>query len=129
MSRPFINKKRLRLIILAAAGISCIPLNVAQAAVYGGGGFAAGLALAAGIGGIVGATSISSLIMAIINFILNLILILAILAIIIAGIYLITSGGEEGQKDKAKKIIYYALIGIVVVLLSRVIVMTVNSLF
>lgn len=101
----------------------------AFAAVYGGGGIQDGINQAAGLGGISNVTSVRDIIIRVITFILDIVLLLAVAAIIIAGIYLITSNGEEGQKDKAKRIIYYALIGIVVVLFSRMIVIFVNTIF
>lgn len=101
----------------------------AQAAVYGGGGIIDGIGNAFGLGGISSISTIRELIVAIINFILDILLLLAIGAIIVAGVYLITSNGEEGQKDKAKKIIFYAVAGIIVALFSRVIVLFVNSIF
>jgi hypothetical protein len=99
------------------------------AAVYGGQGILAGISAAAGLGGISTSTSIRDLIIRLILFVLNFVLLLAVVAIIIAGIYLIVSNGDEGQKDKAKNIILYALIGIVVILFSRLIVTFVNNLF
>lgn len=99
-----------------------------HAAVYGGGGIAEGINDASGLGGIATTTSISQLIIKVITFILDIVLLLAVAAIILAGIYLIISNGEEGEKDKAKRVIYYAIIGIVVVLMSRVIVIAVNTL-
>ena len=104
-----------------------MPMAV-MAQVYTGNGLSDGIAAAAGLGGISNVTSIYELILRIIYFILSIALLLAVLAIIIAGIYLIVSNGDEAQKDKAKKIIYYAIIGIVVILLSRVIVSFVNSI-
>ena len=121
--------RKLLSIVLPVALLATMLHGTAHASVYGGGGLLQGLSAAAGLGGIVGASSITALIIKVITFILNLVLLLAVLAIIVAGIYLITSNGEEGQKDKAKKIIYYAIIGIIVVLLSRVIVTLVNHLF
>lgn len=99
------------------------------ASVYGGGGIYEGIANAVGLGGISSISSIRQLIVVIINFILDILLLLAVGAIIVAGVYLITSNGEEGQKDKAKKIILYAVAGILVALFSRVIVLFVNSIF
>lgn len=48
---------------------------------------------------------------------------IATVVIIIAGIYLLTSMGEEAQKDKAKKIIIYAIVGIIVIALASALVM------
>lgn len=101
----------------------------AFASVYGGQGILAGISAAAGLGGISTSTSLRELIVRVIIFVLNFVLLLAVVAIIIAGIYLIVSNGDEGQKDKAKNIIIYALIGIVIILFSRLIVTFVNNLF
>jgi hypothetical protein len=113
--------------VLLLAIVAGIPGT--SAAVYGGGGLVGGLSLASGLGGIVGATTLADLIIKIVTFILDFILLLAVVAIIVAGVYLITSGGEEGQKDKAKKIIIYAIVGVIVAILSRAIVIFVNHLF
>lgn len=95
----------------------------AYTAVYGGSGLSP-----TPISGLSSSISITDIIIKIINFILDLVLIIAVLAVIIAGFYLITSNGDEGQKDKAKTIILYVLIGIIVILLARVIVLFVNNL-
>lgn len=102
---------------------------IAAAQVYGGPGIEGGLGLLSGAGGISSETSITVIILNIIAFILDIALILAVLAIIVAGIYLIVSNGDEGQKDKAKKIITYVIIGILVILFARVIVVFVVNIF
>ena len=96
-----------------------------EASVYGG----PGLNITPIGGGTSLDTSVSSLVFSVIVFILDIVLIFAILAVIISGIYLIVSGGEEAQKDKAKNIILYCAIGILVVMLSRAIVVTMSSIF
>ncbi len=73
--------------------------------------------------------SIADIILRIIAVILDVILLIAVLAVIIAGVYLIMSGGDEGQKDKAKKIIIYVIAGIIVILFARAIVIFVNNAF
>ena len=103
--------------------------HTAMAAVYGGGGVQEGIGFIAGIGGITGVGDIKSLIIRIVVWVLDIILLVAVIVIIVAGIYLIVSNGEEGNKDKAKKIILYCIIGIIVILLARVIVVTVNHIF
>ncbi len=97
--------------------------------VYGGCGIACGIAGASGITGISEATSLTELILTIISFILDFALLLAMLAVIVAGIYLITSNGDEGQKDKAKTIIFYVIIGILLIIFSRAIVILANRIF
>ena len=113
--------------IIIAVFFAALP-QAAHASAYTGGGMFVGIS-ASMFPGLTNATSLTDLILKIITLILNIILLLAVVAIIIAGIYLITSNGEETQKEKAKKIIYYAIAGIVVVLLSRSIVIFVNHLF
>ncbi|MEQ1849031.1 MAG: hypothetical protein ABL890_00365 [Candidatus Peribacteraceae bacterium] len=103
--------------------------SVAAAQVYGGSGLESGLGLLSGIGGISAASTVQEIVLAIIAFILDIALLLAVLAIIIAGVYLIVSNGDEGNKDKAKKIITYVVIGIIVILFARVIVALVVSIF
>ena len=117
--------KKARWMIITGSILCSLIAPVVHASVYGGNGLLSSMTPLAGISS---APSIRSIIIKIILFILDFVLILAVVAIIIAGIYLITSAGDEGQKDKAKKIIYYALIGIVLVLMSRVIVSVVNQI-
>lgn len=71
--------------------------------------------------------SFKSIIIRIIEKILDYVLLVAMIYVIVAGIRLIISGGEEGEKDKAKKTIIYVIIGIIIVLLARVIVIFVNK--
>jgi len=60
--------------------------------------------------------------------VLDFVMLLAIVYVVIAGIRLIVSGGDEGQKDTAKKTIIYVIVGILVILLARVIVAFVAGL-
>ncbi len=89
----------------------------------------AALADPATMGGLSGETNIVTIIAKIITTILDFVLIIAVAYVIYAGIRLIMSGGDESAKDSAKKTIIYVVIGIIVVLLARVIVVAVNSLF
>jgi hypothetical protein len=113
--------------ILLFLALSVVPS--AHAAVYGGGGIQSGLNQFSGFGGISSATSVPALIGIFINFLLSFVLLVGVAAIIIAGIYLIVSNGDEANKDKAKNIIFYVAIGIVLILLARVIVLSVNNAF
>jgi len=47
---------------------------------------------------------------------------IAIVMIVIAGLYLIFSQGNDEQKNKAKNIIIYVCVGLIVILLARLIV-------
>jgi len=63
----------------------------------------------------------------IINFFLGLLGLIAVAFLIYAGILMVTAGGNDEQIGKAKKIITYAVIGIVIILLSYTIVTFVTS--
>ncbi len=112
-----------RLVLVLSGALSLIATQV-HAAVYGGTGITP-----APINGLNTSTDVTPVIISIITFMLDIVLVLAVAAVIIAGIYLIVSGGDEGQKDKAKNIILYVIIGIVVILFARVIVTFVNNIF
>lgn len=58
----------------------------------------------------------------IINYFLGLLGLIAVAFLIYAGILMVTAGGNEEQVGKARKIIMYAVVGIVIILLSYTIV-------
>lgn len=58
----------------------------------------------------------------VIAFVLDFLALIAVVFIIIAGLRLIVSQGDEGERDKAKKTILYVVIGLIVIILARVIV-------
>jgi ABC-type transport system involved in cytochrome bd biosynthesis fused ATPase/permease subunit len=55
--------------------------------------------------------------------------IIAVLIIVIAGIRLIIGGADEGQREKARDSILYAVIGLIVILLAGAIVQWVEDTF
>ena len=63
-----------------------------------------------------------AVVLAVFNFVLNLIGLMAAVILVIAGIRLIFSQGDEEGKDKAKKTILYAVIGLLVILFARAII-------
>lgn len=73
------------------------------------------------------ANGIRTIIEQIIVAVLNFLALIAVVVVIIAGIRLIVSQGNDEEKDKAKKAIFYALAGLVIVLFARVIVGLVTS--
>lgn len=93
----------------------------AYAQIFNGGGLQSGLNEASQVQGLATGSPRQAIIN-IIKAILNFTALLAVVMIIIAGFYLILSLGNEEQKDKAKRIIYYTLIGLVVILISRILV-------
>jgi len=60
-----------------------------------------------------------ALINAIINFIFTIAIAIAPLMIIIAGVLFITAAGNPDQIARAKKIIWYTVVGLVIVLLAK----------
>lgn len=115
--------KRFITLATGAVGSSMLFINQAFAGLSGDPGSGInGLATGTGVEGIRAA------IVQVINTVLDFILIVAVVFVIVSGIRLIVSGGDEGEKDKAKTTIIYVIIGIIVVLLARVIVTFVNNL-
>lgn len=80
-----------------------------------------------GITGLSQQTDLQAVIVNVVGRVLDFILLIAVVFVIIAGIRLIVSSGDEGEKDKAKKTIIYVIVGIIVILLARVIVLFVNT--
>jgi succinate dehydrogenase/fumarate reductase cytochrome b subunit len=75
-----------------------------------------------GISNETGTDGITNAIVKVVETVLDFILLIAVVYVIVAGIRLIVSGGDEGQKDSAKKTIIYVIVGIIIILLARVIV-------
>ena len=63
----------------------------------------------------------------IINYFLGLLGLIAVAFLIYAGILMVTAGGNDEQVTKARKVIMYAVVGIVIILLSYTIVTFVSS--
>jgi cytochrome bd-type quinol oxidase subunit 2 len=72
-----------------------------------------------------GETSIRALILRIVDFFLLFLGLIAVIMIIYGGITYVTAAGNEEKVGKAKKIIMYAIVGIVIVLISFALVNTV----
>ncbi|MBU1018899.1 MAG: pilin [Patescibacteria group bacterium] len=72
-----------------------------------------------------GEGSFRTLARVIINFFLYFLGFIATAMIIYGGVLYVTSGGQDEQTGKAKKILIYAIVGIVIILLSFAIVNTV----
>lgn len=60
----------------------------------------------------------------VINFLLGFVAVIAVLSIVVAGIYYVTSLGDDEAAGKAKKIIKTTLIGFLIISLAYVIVAT-----
>ncbi len=66
--------------------------------------------------------SIRGVIVNVLMLVLDFMALAAVVFVVIAGIRLIVSGGNDEAKDKAKKIILYVIIGLLIILFARVIV-------
>lgn len=95
--------------------------TVAAAQVFDGPGILGGLDAAGGVAGLPSG-DVRSTIVRILRSVLSFLALAAVITIIIAGIILILSLGNEEQKERAKRIIFYTLIGLVIILFARVIV-------
>lgn len=75
--------------------------------------------------GAVGQGGLRELILTFLNFFLGFLGLIAVIMVIYGGILYVTAAGEQEKVDKGKKIIMYAVIGIVIILLSWALVSTV----
>lgn len=66
---------------------------------------------------------------AILNWLLLFVGIVAIVMFVVGGILYLTAAGNEEQAEKAKNTITYAIIGLIVVLISYVLVRTIAGFF
>lgn len=82
----------------------------------------AGLPQPPDVGGLAGGANVKAIIVDLLIRVLDIITLIAVVYVVVAGIRLIVSGGDEGEKDKAKKTIIYVIVGILVILFARVIV-------
>ncbi|HBB03043.1 MAG: hypothetical protein US89_C0001G0008 [Candidatus Peregrinibacteria bacterium GW2011_GWF2_38_29] len=72
-----------------------------------------------------GSGDLRSLAITIINYVLGFLGLIAVAMVIYGGITYVTAAGEQGKVDSAKKIIMYAVVGLIIVILSYAIVSTV----
>ena len=91
------------------------------AAVFDGGGAQAGIGQAAGIEGLAKGDPRSVIERALL-VVINFVALMAVIALVVAGIFLILGMGGDTAKEKAKKIIIYTIVGLLVLLFVRVIV-------
>lgn len=72
-----------------------------------------------------GTGDFKELLLSIINYFLGFLGILAVLMVIYGGVMYMLAQGDSGKADKGKKIIMYAIIGIIIILLSFALINTV----
>lgn len=98
---------------------SLIP--IAHASIYDGCGFLCGMdAFADNLS--IATGDPRAVVTNIIQAVLSFMSLLAVITVIIAGIWLIVGLGSEDSRERAKKIILYTLLGLVIILFSKVIV-------
>lgn len=111
--------------ILTATGLLALVLSMSAVA-YATSGFGTD---GAQIGAIAentnNASSLRELVITIINYFLGFLGLLAVIMVVYGGVTYVTSAGNDEAIGNAKKIILYAVVGIVIILLSFVIVNTV----
>jgi hypothetical protein len=100
------------------AGLAAMSPGLAQ--VYNGGGLNAGIQATKTIK--LPDADLRTVILNILQTVLSYMALAAVVAIIVAGIYLVLSFGSETARDRAKNIIIYTLVGLVIILFSEVIV-------
>lgn len=72
--------------------------------------------------------SIQEVIGGVTNWVLGIAAGITILFLIVGGIYYITAAGDDKQMEEGKKIINYAIIGLIVILISYSLVITLNAI-
>ena len=102
--RTFLNSLCLR---VSAAAVTFMIAPPAMAALFGS------------VPDIGGAYDPRAKVTEIIIKILTFMALVAVVFIVIAGIRLVISQGEEAEKDKAKKTIFFVIIGLVLILLAQ----------
>lgn len=75
------------------------------------------------------APTIAQIAFKVLDFLLSIVGVLAIIMLIVGGIMYLTAAGNEDQIDKGKKLIKYAIIGIVIALAALVIVKQIATFF
>lgn len=106
--------------LLMSSAIAAVSPTRVLAQLYNGNGIQSGLNEAGNLGLARGNPFL--VLLSVVRTILSFMGLVAVCTIVIAGIYMIISLGNDEQYEKGKKIIKYTLIGLIVILFSRMIV-------
>lgn len=98
----------------------------APASIYDGPGIEGGLEAAAAAG-VSSETDFGAVLGAIVDTALSYVSLLAVAVIIIAGLFLILGLGSDDSRERAKKIVLYVAIGLLLIILSKALVELVKS--
>lgn len=74
-----------------------------------------------------GATDFRTLLLQFLNFFLGFLGLLAVLLVIYGGFLYMTAAGDDGKTENGKKVILYAVVGIIIILISFALVNTLIS--
>ncbi len=110
-----LSKSALTAVLLGI--IATVVPDIAIAQFYHGPGIVQGITDAQAIGGVSGG-DIRTIVLEILRAVLLFMGLAAVVVIVIAGIWLVVSVGDESAKDKAKKIILYAVIGLLIIAIA-----------
>jgi hypothetical protein len=117
----------LTLLVGGAVGIAPLAPATAHAQVFNGPGLEGGVGAAQQVNGPVN-KPLREFVTDILKKVLNLLALVAVVVIVIAGFYLVLSNGSDDAKNKAKNIILYTIIGLLVILFARAIVGVVTNI-
>ena len=97
-------------------------IPIAHATVFSRNGASEGINIAENINGINNSNDPRPVVESLLSSALNYVALIAVVAIVIAGFYLLFSFVNETGRDRAKKIILYTIIGLIVLLFAEFIV-------
>lgn len=118
--KSLLQKARTGLVTIAGTALYGVNTVMAQSGFLQPGDNPNAVASATG-----GESSVRALVLTIVNFFLGFLGLIAVLMVIYGGVLIVTSQGDPGKADKGKKILTYAAIGIVIILLSFAFVATI----
>jgi len=102
-------------------------LPLAAQVIYSGGGLNEGIDRAREITGTSNRT-LREVVESALLTVLSYLALAAVVMIVIAGIWLIVGGGSDNAKDRAKKILTYTFVGLIVILIAQAIVLLVTTI-
>ncbi len=120
ITKKFVKQALIMLGLMVGAITILSVIPTASAAIIGSGDLPSNLGEATG-----GESSLRAIIVKVINYFLGFLGLIAVIMIIYGGFTYVTAAGKQEAVDSAKKTILYAIVGIVIILLSFAIVNTI----